>query len=38
MQYLAQILWYLSFPATIIVSYYAVKLALKAFHKNEGVD
>jgi len=34
MNYLHEILWYLSLPITIIVSYYAVLRGLKWFHKT----
>lgn len=34
MGYLREILWYMFLPATIVISYYAVLLALKWFHKT----
>ncbi|WP_430824792.1 hypothetical protein [Carboxylicivirga sp. N1Y90] len=34
MNYLHQVLWYMALPLTIVVSYYAVRLALKIFHKK----
>lgn len=34
MDHLPQILWYLSFPLTIVVSYYAVVAAITYFRKK----
>ncbi|WP_430810710.1 MULTISPECIES: hypothetical protein [unclassified Carboxylicivirga] len=33
MSYLHEILWYLSLPLTIVISYYAVMFGLKKFEK-----
>lgn len=33
MKYLHEILWYLSLPLTIVISYYAVLFGLKKFNK-----
>jgi hypothetical protein len=35
MTYLSEIMWYMVFPLTIVVSYYAIKIALKKL--GEGV-
>lgn len=32
--YIKEILWLISWPALIIVSYYLIKLALRKFKKN----
>ncbi len=33
MKYLQEILWYLTLPLTVVVSYYAVMFGLKKFEK-----
>ncbi|WP_430814539.1 hypothetical protein [Carboxylicivirga sp. RSCT41] len=39
MKYLHEILWYLSLPLTIVISYYAVLFGLKKFNKmNEAEE
>lgn len=37
MTYLSEIMWYMAFPLTIVVSYYAVKIAIKKLGEG-GVD
>jgi len=34
MKYLYEIIWYLTLPLTIVVSYFAVLWGLKRFNKN----
>jgi hypothetical protein len=36
MKYLSEILWYLSWPLLIVVSYQAVKWVLKKFEKQNA--
>jgi hypothetical protein len=38
MSYLHEILWYLSFPFMIVISYLAVVKMLKLFEKSEGAQ
>lgn len=34
MKYLHEIIWYLTLPMSVVVSYYSVKWGLKVFHKK----
>ncbi len=37
MTYTSEILWYLSWPLLIVISYQAIKWALKKFEKKEEI-
>lgn len=38
MEYLASLLYYLLFPVTIVISYYAIRIAIRYLDKLSGSD